>query len=328
MKTNIVLFLLFVTSLIELVSCGPRDTHIKNLKERLHSGEMIKFNNLGDRLPTCFKDENDWQDLRLHENDYEAFVLHQLFGIMQNGYKNCLRVGSRVFVSNNKIKASGSLGWAEITGVVLVSLDAIGKGKNKELLTKALGATYFDQRVESLAKSAQVKDQGIVQIIQFKYIPGSSSLEAQIKAKQLVKDTLESQLIEGKIFSEKEEGKFLPSCIDASQIWKEMRVNESEYTLLIQGKIKTIIKSGLKNCHQVGQEIPINSKGLSGQLGIVKITELKLLSLESLKKQQKVILDELTLANFNFSLERIEKELKNDTNKIVSLIYFDYLGVK
>lgn len=324
-------------TLVFMVSCSPRDNHVKNLKQRLMEGELIVLDKPGDRLPTCLDYESDWQDLRIHENDYDQLVMSSLLGAMGNGYKNCHRVGNRVFISNDKIKANGSLGWVEITGVGLVKLDAINKNANKDLrdyedkkklLLNGKVANNFDETVERLASKAEPKHQGIVQITMFKYVLGSSALETQIRSKYSTQNDLEQQLSNGKLITISEEGKKLPSCSSSEELWSDFRVHKSEFPLLKEGSLKTLIKKGSKNCHSVGQVIPVTSKGLEGDLGKVKITELKLLSLENLKKQKQLIQGEGALSNFDENIQRLEKEMSADKHKIVSLIYVEYLGAQ
>lgn len=329
-------FILFF-SFVNLVSCAPRDSHVENLKERLMAGELVLFDKPGERLPTCFEDENDWQDLRIHEKDYESFVLHQLVGTIQNGYKNCQRVGNRVFVNNDKIKSNGSLGWAEITGIALVRLDSINKNVNKDLkdyedkkklLMNNKVVTNFDETVLRLVNKAEPKDQGVVHITMFKYISGSSTLESQIKAKYAAQNDLESQLNKGHVFSLKEVGKKLPSCSSDEAVWTDFRINSGDFVFIKESKIKTIIKKGIKNCHVIGQVIPINSKGLEGDLGKVKITELTLLSLDSLKKQRYLVQGEVAINKFDEDIQRLAEQMEGEKNKLVNLTYIEYLGVE
>ena len=100
MMNQILTVLISFLTLLSINSCGPRDVHSQSLKERILGGEVIIYKNSGDRSPTCFKDLDDWQDLRIHENDYENFILGKFQSFMQNGYKNCHRVGNRVYVKN------------------------------------------------------------------------------------------------------------------------------------------------------------------------------------------------------------------------------------
>lgn len=319
------------------MSCGARDVPLQTLKEKLTAGEVVYYNTIGERPPTCSEKSSDWQTVSIHEKDYDFFVLNEMKSLMKNGYKNCHRVGQRVYVSNNKIKTNGSLGWAEVTGIALVNLETLNKNSNnnssdyskkKRQLTKGkLDLENFDVTINRLMLATRPEHQGIAHVTFLKYIPESSSLEPQIKAKWSEVKIIESQLLSGVIIAISQPGLRLPSCSATSKTWVDFRINQYEAAMLKKGKIETFIKRGLKNCHEINQVIPIKVESNDvDTANRVRIVELSLLTLETLKSNRNLIRGESSRANIEKELTHWEQELKEDNDKFISLIYAEWLG--
>ncbi|MCB0356515.1 MAG: hypothetical protein KDD40_05880 [Bdellovibrionales bacterium] len=328
MKHSHILLNIFISSVI-FWGCGPRDVHVKNIKQRLKDGEVIVFDKAGDRSPTCFKDRSDWQDLYVHQNDYDSFVLNDFQSSMKNGYQNCYRVGSRVYIDSNRkaLNITGSLGYAEVTGIALMSMEQLQK--EEFLVAKAAAdKANFSATVKRLQNSHESKHQGIVNVTFVKYITGSSVKEAELHAKQQIEKDLVSELLAGEIVTINVAGERLPSCGVNDKTWEQLRITSDVYEKLQQSVKMIVIQKGIKNCHQVGQIARVSVRDLPGNLGSVKIYQLQLMSLSTLKNKKDSLVDQNNINNFAQEISKLDEALKNEKNKLVSLTYVEFLGVQ
>ena len=186
----------------------------------------------------------------------------------------------------------------------------------------------FNKTVERLEARMRPRDQGIVQVTFVKYILGTSALEAQFIEKEKLQTDLVSQLKEGKVISVDKEGERLVSCDASQKLWGDFRIHKNDYSTLVEEKVITKVGTGIKNCHAVGQVIPINSRGLEGDLGKVKITGLKLMSFETFKTNFSFIKGENPQVKFNEIVERLEKQLSDKEDKVVAITYAEFLGAE
>ncbi len=318
-KSIILFFVLVVAS-----SCGPRDIHIKTLKQRLMEGEVYTLDADGQRLSTCLERDSDWQDLSVHENDYEALILNEQIVLVQSGYKNCHRVGSKVFIKNDRIKTNGSLGFVEVVGVSLLSVDQLQKERNLRVQGKAYSLKNDD--VERVTARMQPRHQNVVHVVVAKYVPGTSSLEANIRQKQNVEGEIENELNLGAIITLDKEGELWASC--GTEVWREFRIHHTKINAMKGGQLVALLNRGVKNCHQIGQVVEISTGNKSEKLGRVKVRKILVLNIETLKRNLEMFENEVTLQAINEDLAFLENRLRNENSKNVNVVFFEYLGEK
>ncbi len=317
-----ILSLVFISLLFQLTSCSPRDVHVDTLKDRLDQGELVMITRKGERLPTCREERSDWQELRVHRSDYENFVVGRFKSSMSRGYQNCHRVGQKIFINSQGIDVNGSLGLAEVTGMALVNINQISR--EKRFLAKGLADELnFTKTVERLQMGMQPRHHGIVNVTFVKYVIGTSVLEAEYKEKLKQNSDIEAQLISGKIITLESNGEKLATC--SGPTWSELRIHSSKYDKVVDGGVKTLLKGGLLNCHEVGQVIDINVKDKAGPLGKVKVTSLKLLSLKTLKSNLDLVVGSGAQAMLADDIARIESRGEGKP-QFVSLINIDFQG--
>jgi len=299
--------------------CAPRDVPTQTLKSRLLEGEIHSATADGERLSTCPKNDSDWQDVRIHENDYEKLIVNSPFILATNGYKNCQRVGNRTFISNDRMKVNGSLGYVRIIGLYVMSAEQFNKDKRINL--KGVVYSLDNRDVERVYTRNEPRHQGMVHLTVMEYVPGTSSLETSIRAKYKDKTKIDSDLKSGKIINIEKDGELMASC--NGEVWNEFRVHSSKSSAISQGNLMALVNRGDRVCHQIGQVADITVRGQTQKIGKVKIKKIQIMELDTLKKNLNIFENEATLKVANDDIRFLEGVLSNEPSKAVNVIFFE-----
>jgi hypothetical protein len=193
--------------------------------------------------------------------------------------------------------------------------------KDKRINLKGVVYSLDIRDVERVYTRNEPRHQGMVHLTVMEYVPGTSSLEASIRAKYKDKTKNDSDLKSGKIITIEKDGELMASC--NGEVWNEFRVHGSKSAAITQGDLKALVNRGDRVCHQVGQVADISVRGQTQKIGKVKIKKIQIMELDTLKKNLKIFENESTLKVANEDIQYLEGVLSKEPVKAVNVIFFE-----
>lgn len=249
--------------LIALTACQPADKSTKTVKEKIDAGYVVDFTKPGYRRPSCPSRAPDWSDVRLNDDsERERIITQSQSSILSPGKHSCFRVGAVVSINSPQIR-SGS-GQARINKISLVKIDNLNSSSLKgSFFAKA---DDFNSYRDNMRRRMRLSDEGIVTIVDLRYIEGSAADESSIKEK-LAREA------SGDGFSEtSSDGSSISNCTTP---WTEILVPESFHEALLSGTLRSYYRMGDLNCLKQGQQVELKVKRGDPSKGLLKVVKIK-----------------------------------------------------
>lgn len=253
-----------LSAAVILTACKPSDQKVNSVRERLEAGEAVEFNKPGTRLPNC--GPQVWNDIRVADrNERERVVVGQQSSIVNAGYKFCGVIGKPVAMSYFNDK---NLGAVVVNKITLVKLANMKPSQLKgSFFSEDQGFDDYKSRIKLTAKH-----EGIVVIVDTKYVKGSAADEKVLMERRAEKNATDGYA------ETTADGTDVSSCPTP---WMDLAVsNEGFQQAILDGKLGSWYSLGEKNCIRQGSTINIKSKvgkdePVKGQVKVAKIKKFR-----------------------------------------------------
>ncbi len=249
-----------LVSVFAFMACSPRDIYVDSMKTRLEQGKLVEVTKAGERLESCPGDKPDWTDIRLTSSEYNKSVMNRLNTKSEDKNKQeiftygggsylCLRVGKAVNVTIKGDLSNRFSGRVVVDKISLVNVESLQKNagkifkvaaKDKATLSKFSYGLYQDAK-----RTLYPDDHGIMNIVHFHYLKGTSPDEKEIVQKAQ--------------FEEVAVGKMLSSCGDRKP-WDSMVVPVSFQKAIFEQGLRSWPRRGSLNCLTVNPDLAVDIK--------------------------------------------------------------------
>lgn len=292
--------------------CKPSDQKVVSVRDQVMAGDYVEFKEMGYSL--C-GNGFAWDNMRFgSEEERMRVIVKKQQAFIQPGFRACYRVGD---VINFEVINKGAFGGGKIkiTSVGLVLLDKLyGKNASK------VSGSYFKSTdnldaYKGTLKSRMFPDmEGVVTVVNFVYIPGSSIDEALMKAR-------DKEMSETDGYKETEkDGDAIAGCSD----WQDFAINPEVLDAIKSGELRSWYNLGPRNCLKQGVEAGVRlDKNLSSPKVIrVKVTKIKKFRVRFVDPKF------FNLHGFSYDKlkEMITKEDAGKNSEFMTVTDFEYLG--
>jgi len=243
---------IWVTLAFAVTACQPSDQNVRTVRDRVLRGEAVEFTKPGYRQPGCGDRKADWSIMELKDQDeWKRVVLRKQGSIIDINRSLCYRVGSQVMLTPKGTKASRAGGRAVITKLTMIRLDRLQSQHMKGSYFNA--ASALNSYRSDFQFRLQPYHEGIVMIVDFDYVGGSSPYESKLREEEREEentDTYEETKSEGEVIRNSKCGK---------NPWLSIDVPVEFQTDLIAGNLKSWYRLGPDNCLKQGQAVAIKT---------------------------------------------------------------------